>query len=46
MIIIKVIYIFVLICGCINWLCSTDTDINQLGVLEIIMALVIRYTCS
>ena len=42
---IKVIWIFFIVLGVINWLFSEDGDGCIMGLLQIIIALLIRYTC-
>lgn len=42
---IKVIWIFFIVIGVINWLFSEDGDGSIMGLLQIIIALLIRYTC-
>ena len=43
--IITVIWIFFIIIGVINWLFSDDDKGTVKGILEIILGLLIRYTC-
>ena len=45
MIIIKIIYICFFFAGVINWLGSHDKEGSIMGILEIIVGLLIRYTC-
>ena len=43
--IIKVLWIFFIAIGVINWLGSHDKEGSIMGILEIIVGLLIRYTC-
>lgn len=43
--IITVIWIFFIIIGVINWLFADDDKGTIKGILEIILGLLIRYTC-
>ena len=42
---IKVLWIFFIVIGVINWLGSYDKEGSIMGLLEIIVGMLIHYTC-